>query len=115
MKRLLLIPLMFALVACGGVIQPEPGANQVVRLDGEPIGCAFLYRMEVEVSVFDHRDAEQYLRNRIVDQQRRGNAYWIVSQRTRPNEWVIFGPERAFVIGANVYDCPNPHNVEIRR
>jgi len=114
MKKLLTLALTLALVSCGGMITPEPGSQHIVRLEGEPIGCAFLYRIEIEASVFDVRDAEQYLRNRIVDQQRRGNAYWIISQRTRPNEWVIFGPERSFIIGANVYDCPDPHNVQIR-
>ena len=49
------------------------------------------------------------MENRIADQARGGNAYWITSQRTRPNEWVIFGPERSFILVANVYDCPYPN------
>jgi len=106
MKKFLVLPLALLLFACSGWIKPEHGSERLVRLDEEPANCQFLYRLEVEVSVYDRADAEQYLRNRIADQQRRGNAFHIVSQRTRPNKWVVFGPERAFIIGANVYDCP---------
>ena len=70
-----------------------------------------MYKIESEVSVYDADDARVYLENRIADQARPGNAYWITSQRTRPNEWVIFGPERAFILVANVYDCPHPNAV----
>jgi hypothetical protein len=106
MKKFLVIPLLLALVACGGWIKPEAGSENLTRLESEPTNCQFMYRLEVEVSVYHRDDAERYLRNRIVDQHRRGNAYHIVSQHTRPNQWVLFGPERAFVISANVYDCP---------
>ena len=102
---------LISLVACGGYIKNENGSQYLTKLDAEPIGCTFLYKLEAEVSVYDADDARRYLENRIVDQARPGNAYWIVSQRTRPNEWVIFGPERAFILTANVYDCPNPHSV----
>ncbi len=109
MKKLLSCCAMIALLAgCGGLIKNENGSEKLIQLDGEPIGCTFLYKLESEVSVYDVDDARRYLENRIVDQARPGNAYWITSQRTRPNEWVIFGPERAFVLAANVYDCPPP-------
>ena len=103
--------LFLALCACGGMIKNENGSQYLTQLDAEPIGCTFLYKIESEVSVYDADDARVYLENRIVDQARTGNAYWITSQRTRPNEWVIFGPERAFVLVANVYDCPHPNSV----
>ncbi len=103
--------LFLALAACGGMIKPENGSQYLTQLDAEPIGCTFLYKIESEVSVYDADDARVYLENRIADQARGGNAYWITSQRTRPNEWVIFGPERSFVLVANVYDCPHPNNV----
>ncbi len=103
--------LFLALCACGGMIKNENGSQYLTQLDAEPIGCTFLYKIESEVSVYDADDARVYLENRIVDQARPGNAYWITSQRTRPNEWVIFGPERAFVLVANVYDCPHPNSV----
>lgn len=110
MKKTLLLALVLA--GCGGLIQPENGSQYLKQLDAEPIGCTFLYKIESEVSVYDADDARVYLENRIADQARPGNAYWITSQRTKPNEWVIFGPERAFVLAANVYDCPNLNTVK---
>ena len=108
MKKYLFMFLAAAtLFGCGGYIKNENGSEYIKQLDGEPIGCTFLYKLESEVSVYDQDDARRYLENRIADQARPGNAYWIVSQRTKPNEWVIFGPERSFVLVANVYDCPH--------
>jgi hypothetical protein len=107
MKKIAILSLVLVLSACGGFIKNQNGSEYIVKLDSEPIGCTFLYKIESEVSVYDEGDARRYLENRIADQARPGNAYWITSQRTRPNEWVVFGPERAFVLNANVYDCPN--------
>ena len=115
MKKIFALCALFALSACGGMIKNENGSEFIKQLDAEPIGCTFLYKLESEVSVYDADDARRYLENRIADQARPGNAYWIVSQRTRPNEWVIFGPERAFVLVANVYDCPHTSNVRTAR
>ncbi|MBP5485944.1 MAG: hypothetical protein J6Y07_04545 [Alphaproteobacteria bacterium] len=110
-----LLTCLLILGGCGGYIKNENGSEYIKQLDGEPIGCIFLYKLESEVSVYDQDDARRYLENRIADQARPGNAYWIVSQRTRPNEWVLFGPERAFVLTANVYECPNIHNIKTAR
>lgn len=110
MKKLFAIVAGLMLAGCGGMIKNENGSQYLIQLDAEPVGCTFLYKLESEVSVYDVADARRYLENRIVDQARPGNAYWITSQRTKPNEWVIFGPERAFVLAANVYDCPHPSN-----
>ena len=112
------LALFFAAVVmagCGGYIKNENGSQYLKQLDGEPIGCVFLYKLESEVSVYDQDDARRYLENRIADQARAGNAYWITSERTKPNEWVIFGPERSFIFVANVYDCPNVLNVKTAR
>lgn len=111
MKKFFAILSLVVLAGCGGLVKNENGSEYLVQLDAEPIGCTYLYKLESEVSVYDADDARRYLENRIVDQARSGNAYWITSQRTRPNEWVIFGPERAFILVANVYDCPNPRQV----
>lgn len=116
MKKIFaLLAVLFSVVACGGMIKNENGSQYLVQLDAEPIGCTFLYKIESEVSVYDVADARRYLENRIVDQARSGNAYWITSQRTKPNEWVIFGPERSFILVANVYDCPHPNAVRTAR
>lgn len=115
MKRIFAFLALMMMASCGGMIKNENGSQYLVQLDAEPIGCTFLYKLESEVSVYDVDDARRYMENRIVDQARPGNAYWITSQRTKPNEWVIFGPERAFVLVANVYDCPHPNNVRTAR
>ena len=115
MKKIFALFGIFALSACGGMVKNENGSEFITQLDAEPIGCTFLYKLESEVSVYDAEDARRYLENRIADQARPGNAYWIVSQRTKPNEWVIFGPERSFVLVANVYDCPHPSNMRTAR
>ena len=115
MKKLFAFLALIVLAACGGMIKNEHGSESITQLDGEPIGCTFLYKLESEVSVYDAEDARRYMENRIADQARPGNAYWIVAQRTRPNKWVIFGPERAFVLTANVYDCPHPGAVRTAR
>lgn len=115
MKKYFAAFLTLALCACGNMIKNENGSQFLTQLSAEPIGCTFLYKIESEVSVYDSDDARRYLENRIADQARGGNAYWIVSQRTRPNEWVIFGPERSFVLTANVYDCPYPGSVRTAR
>ena len=111
MKKIFLSFLFLGLCACSGLVKNENGSQYLVQLDAEPIGCTYLYKLESEVSVYDADDARRYLENRLVDQARPGNADWIVSQRTKPHEGVIFGPERAFVLTANVYDCPNPQRV----
>ncbi len=111
MKKIFTVAMLAMLAACGGMIKNENGSEYLTQLDAEPMGCTYLYKIESEVSVYDADDARRYLENRIADQARGGNAYWITSQRTRPNEWVIFGPERAFVLAANVYDCPYPNRV----
>jgi hypothetical protein len=111
MKKMSLLICLLT-VACGGYIKNQNGSEFLAQLDSEPMGCVYLYKLESEVSVYDADDARRYMENRIADQARPGNAYWITSQRTRPNEWVVFGPERAFVLSANVYDCPNPRDIK---
>ncbi len=111
MKKIFALGILVLLTACNGFVKNENGSQYLVQLDAEPIGCTFLYKLETEVSVYAAEDAKRYMENRIVDQARPGNAYWITSQRTKPNEWVIFGPERSFVLVANVYDCPNANRV----
>lgn len=110
-KYIKVLFLCVVLAGCGNLVKNENGSQYITKLDAEPIGCTFLYKIESEVSVYDSEDARRYLENRIADQARGGNAYWIVSQRTRPNEWVIFGPERTFILAANVYECPYPNMV----
>ncbi len=116
MKKVFLFGAMIiALAGCNNLIKNQNGSENIVKLNGEPFGCTFLYKLETETTVYSADDARRYMENRIADQARPGNAYWITSQRTKPNEWVIFGPERSFVLVANVYECPNPYDVQVAR
>ncbi|MDR1697281.1 MAG: hypothetical protein LBR41_03650 [Rickettsiales bacterium] len=106
MKKLLTLALTLTLFACGNLVKNHNGSENLVELKRVPENCEFLYKLEAEVSVYDADDATRYLENKIMDQTRPGNAYEITSVRTRPNEWAVFGPERAFITTANVYNCP---------
>ena len=106
MKKIFTLFLLSGLFACTNLVERHPDAKHLVQLRDEPIGCQFLYRLEVDTLVYSREDAIRYLENRILDQARRGNAYWLVSIRTRPREWRFFGQERSFVMLANVYRCP---------
>jgi hypothetical protein len=94
------------LCACSGLVERKPETKYLTQLKDEPVGCVYLYRLEVDTLVYDKEDAIAYLENRIVDQARKGNTYWLVSIRTNPKEFKFFGQERSYVIVANVYRCP---------
>lgn len=103
----LLCGIMLSVAACGGLVKNKNGSEFLTRLDKEPIGCTFLYKIQTDVSVYNIEDAHRYMENAIVEKAITGNAYWITSQATKQNDWVIFGPERSFVLNANVYNCPH--------
>ena len=104
MKKFAVLALLLS--ACTGLVERKPETKGLVQLKDEPIGCNYLYRLEVDTLVYDKEDAIAYLENRIVDQARKGNAYWLVSIRTNPKEFKFFGQERSYIIVANVYRCP---------
>jgi len=104
MKKLLGV--FIILSACSGNIERNPRTLNLLQLDGEPMGCRFLYALDAEAEVFNRNDAIIYLENRIVEQARPGNAYWITNMETSSNSWSLFGKDRTFLITANVYNCP---------
>lgn len=107
MKNFVICSLLAILcVACNGFVERKPETKHLIQLKDEPIGCHYLYRLEVDTLVYDKDDAIAYLENRIVDQARKGNTYWLVSIRTNPKEFQFFGQERSYIIVANVYKCP---------
>ena len=105
MKKVLFLTCAVALAACANTIDANPGTEYIRKLDSEPSNCRFLYKLESESSVYDRDDAERFLKNRINEQLQKGNAFWIVSERTRENPGAFFGPKKAFVLTANVYEC----------
>ena len=104
MRRL--FGILIILSACSGKMERKPAAENLLQLDSEPIGCRYLYKLDVEAEVFNRNDAVIYLENRIAEQNSFGNAYWITNMETKSNDWSFFGKDRAFVIKANVYNCP---------
>jgi hypothetical protein len=101
-----IIALTVLLSACSGLVERKLETKNLAQLKDEPVGCNYLYRLEVDTLVYDKEDAIAYLENRIVDQARKGNAYWLVSIRTNPKEFKFFGQERSYILVANVYRCP---------
>lgn len=106
-KYLLLCGVALSVSACGGFVKNKNGSEFLTRLDKEPIGCTFMYKIQTDVSVYNIEDARRYMENAIIEKAITGNAYWITSQTTKQNDWVIFGPERSFVLNANIYNCPH--------
>jgi hypothetical protein len=108
MKKIFLLIGIMLLAGCiGGGVERKPETKGLTQLRDEPVGCQFLYRLEVDTLVYSRDDAIAYMENRIIDQARRGNAYWIVSLRTNHREWRLFGQDRSYIITANVYRCPD--------
>jgi len=105
MKKIIFVPCVAILAACANTVTLNPEAEYIRKLDAEPVGCTFLYKLESESSVYDRDDAERFLKNRIAEQTHKGNAFWIVSERTRENPSAVFGPKKSFVFTANVYEC----------
>lgn len=105
MKKILLIGLIAVLAACNHTIKPENNSDKLVLVNTEPKGCVYLYKIDADSSFYSHDDAVQYLRNRIMEQQKTGNVFWLEKDETEQNSWVMFGPEHKYIMSARVYDC----------
>ena len=60
MKKIFAGLVVLALAACGGMIKNENGSELLTKLDGEPTGCVYLYKIESEVSVYDSDDENEF-------------------------------------------------------
>lgn len=105
MKKIALFGLLALLTACNHTIKPENDADKLVQLNAEPKNCVYLYKLDADVSVYSHDDAVQYVKNRIAQQHKTGNAFWLEKDETKQNSWVMFGPEYKYFMTARVYDC----------
>jgi len=104
MKRL---ALFLILAACAETVERSPGAENLVPFDDEPVGCVLLYRLSVEAEVRNQNEAVWFLEDKILEQQRQGNAYWITSIRSAPGRGGFASIGNAYAISANVYKCPD--------
>ncbi|MFQ6778128.1 MAG: hypothetical protein ACLRFI_02430 [Alphaproteobacteria bacterium] len=89
-------------------INNENGSEFLVQLKSEPTSnCEFLYKITTDASVYSQEDAVRMMENKIIEQENPGNAYLIVSNQTKQNDWVMFGPEYKYILVAKVFDCKN--------
>ncbi len=75
------------------------------RLETVPNTCFYLYKMDSSVSVYNEKDAFEYVEKSIVENERGGNAYKIEKQETEPIPGAVFGPKNKYIISVKVYDC----------
>ena len=108
-----LVAFAATLAACAG-IERSPEAADLIQLKGEPIGCEYLYKIEVEKSAFSKESADIHLENRIAAQAQRGNAYWLISTHAEPKRWTPLGYETVYMMTANVYKCPDRPDIIIK-
>ena len=106
MKKFLIFACAALIAACSNTVTEQPGTEDLKQLDAEPIGCAFLYKIESESSVYSREDAERHLKNRIAaDRAHKESAFWIISTRLTENPGAVFGPKQTYHLTANVYEC----------
>ena len=105
MKKIFLICFVGALAACTHAIKPENNSDSLMMVKSVPSNCVYLYKLDAEASVYSHDDAIQYLKNRIAEQNKTGNVFWLERDETVQNTWVMFGPEYKYLMTARVYDC----------
>ena len=105
MKKFIIFSVCLLLAACTNTIKPENDSDKLTQLKSEPINCVYLYKINVESAVYSHDDAVQYLKNRIAEQKKTGNAFWVEKDEKQQNSWVMFGPEYKYLMTARVYDC----------
>ena len=107
MKKIILSVLLLSVAACTNTVKVDDGADALVQLNNKPNNCVYLYKLDAEASLYSHDDAIRYLKNRIVAQNKSGNAFWLERDETGQNSWVMFGPEHKYLMTARVYDCGN--------
>ncbi len=112
MKKLLMILPVIFITACSSFVESKNGADTLIELDGAPENCTFSYKIKTSVAVYSKEDAIRYLRNTIVDNDKPGNAFWIVTEKTELNEGAIFGPDETFIMNTNIYNCPEFDNIK---
>ena len=102
MKKYMLLISLIALSACA---TSTDAGNGLARLDSEPKNCEFLYTLDSNVTTYKLYDAYDFLEKSIIEQNKQGDSYYIVSQNTVENPDAIFGPKNTFKFKAKVYNC----------
>ncbi len=106
MKKLFAL-LLLCVSACTNTVEPLNGADALVQLESQPKNCMYLYKIDVDASMYSRDDAIRYLKNRIVAQNKSGNHFWLERDNAIKNDGAVFGPEYKYMMTARVYDCGN--------
>lgn len=105
MKKFILLGLVGVLAACNNTVAPEKSEIDLIQVKQEPKSCVYLYKIDADAAFYSHDDALQYLKNRIIAQEKTGNVFWLAKDEKEQNSWVMFGPEYKYNMTAHVYDC----------
>ena len=97
-----LICLCGLLVACASTTGSETGLTRLYR---EPKNCTFLYNMTSDITNYTKEDVYNYLEQRILNQQKPADSYYVVNESIADNIGAIFGPKQTYTIKVKVYNC----------
>jgi len=77
----------------------------LTRLTQEPKDCTFLYNITSDITNYSKEDVYNYLEQKILDQQKQGDSYYIVNESISDNIGAIFGPKHTYTLKVKVYNC----------
>ncbi|MBQ6110723.1 MAG: hypothetical protein IJL05_05095 [Alphaproteobacteria bacterium] len=77
----------------------------LTRLTQEPKDCTFLYTMTSDITNYSKEDVYNYLEQKILNQQKVGDSYYIVKESVIDNIGAIFGPKQTYNLKVKVYNC----------
>lgn len=103
MKKLYAL-LFLGLCSCTGTSNVDY-SDILSRLETVPESCFYLYKMDSTVSVYNEKDAVEYVEKSIIENEHGGNAYTIEKQETESIPGAVFGPKNKYIISVKVYDC----------
>ncbi len=102
MKKTLVIALGLAAAACATTKDSD---NGLVRFDGEPKNCEYLYTIDSSATTYQIENAYEYLEKTILEQGPNADAYYIETASISENPGAVFGPKNTYKFKAKVYSC----------
>ncbi len=102
MKKIFGFISLIALAACA---QATDAGNGLIRLNGEPTNCEYLYTIDSSATTYNLSGAYDFLEKTILEQKVLGDSYYVVNQNTVENPDAIFGPKNTFKFKVKVYNC----------
>lgn len=92
----------FCLAACAASTDAGTGLTRLIQ---EPKDCTFLYTITSDVTNYSKEDVYNYLEQKILNQQKQGDSYYIVNESISDNIGAIFGPKHTYNLKVKVYNC----------